>query len=61
MKKKVAKVECVYINEKREAIGFEKGQAISPSHPKELNDLPQFKEISEPVKETKKKKSKEVD
>lgn len=61
MKKKVAKVECVYINENREAIGFEKGQAISPVHPKELSDLPQFEEVSEPIKETKKKKSKEVD
>lgn len=61
MKQKVAKVECVVINEKRETIGFSKGQAVSLSHPKEINNLPQFEEKQEPVKETKKKKSKEVD
>lgn len=61
MKKKVAKVECVYVNEKRETFGFAPGQKVSPLHPKEINDLPQFEEKQEPVKETKKKKSKEVD
>jgi len=60
--KKKAKVECVYVNEKRETFGFAPGQEISPSHPKEINDLPQFEEVkTEPAKETKKKKTKEVD